>query len=178
MTYTKYDFLCGYDTITNVVLFRWPGWREYPRFVPCVDCIRFTQVNYTSMAPRYAEVDFAEFQITVSRIETGEVSFKRRVGELTVDDRARIVLSQLKIRELAAWLNSIKLVLYRNNGILPGVFNAIPGTTEHQMMVDASLKCQTLANMVIGEFYDQFWLAEDANQLASVVAAAKSRWII
>lgn len=161
----------AYDASTRVVLWRqhyWPGW---PKMKPTTSDILISS--------------FLDFHIPATFDEFNNFSVRYYDNNLSITDEyyteldyERFRLSKRKCRKIYFWLNNLYKKLTNSQGILPGVYNAIPGSYEEQLYIQEEQKIKSLINEIMLEFHDNLWKAETQKEFNDLYIKATRKWII
>jgi len=167
------DFLCAVDRSTQRIVWRWPGWKGYPKMIPADINIVIKNIICEIDVP-ITEENFQKFQVRLD-------SFRKiLIDQTELDDTnlAKLQLQKYKCRQISAWLNKLYMKSSEYEGILPGIYLASPGSYEEQLHKDTAKKVATISQELIYEFHDKMWLAQSAEEFNDILQTARSRWLI
>lgn len=173
---TSFDFLCGTDAETKIIIYRWPNWPYTPVLTSADINVQFFYFRGQSVDD-IKENDFQSYSVIREKVD--EVMMLRlRTFEISEDKKKQLQLSQFKCRQIASWLSKIHLRISGSAGILPGIYGVQPGSVEEKLLIENNKKIKAIAADIIYEFHDQLWLAKTKDEFLDVYNAAIARWII
>lgn len=171
-----FDFLCGIDSATGIIVYRWPNWPGTPKLISTDVNIQFFYFRGNS-EEHIKENDFISFSV-IRKKERGTASLILRTVELLPEKQEQLTLMQLKCRCISAWLNKIHLKISAADGILPGIYGVKPSGADEHLFIENHKKIKAIAAEIIYEFHDRMWLAKTEDEFLDVYNAAIARWVI
>jgi hypothetical protein len=172
---TQFDFLCGIDADTKLVVYRWANWPYTPVLTSADVNIQFFYFSGTA-ADDIKERDFQTFNVVREKI-SDTATLRLRTFEISNEKVTELKFMNFRCRRIAAWLSKINLLIAGSEGILPGIYGVRPDSREEALYIEHNKKIKAIAAEIIYEFHDRLWMAKTENEFLDVYNAAMARWV-
>lgn len=170
------NFLCGIDRATNIIVWRWPNWNQWPKMVS-VD-LDIEIHNFSGLSFDYiTENDYDNFAVRREFID-GRWALTRSDITLTPDQVNDLAFKKAKCRAISVWLNRLYQKISESEGILPGIYNAALGSQEEKLLLQRRDKVRFLVQEQVANYHDKLWLATNQEELQEILNTAQARWNI
>jgi hypothetical protein len=171
---TNFDFLCGVDADTKLIVYRWANWPYTPVLTSADVNIQFFYFSGQT-TDDIKERDFQNFAVLREKISE-TATLRLRTFEISAEKLSQLKFMQFRCRRIAAWLSKIHLLISGSEGILPGIYGVRPGSREEALYIEHNKKIKAIAAEIIYEFHDHMWLAKTEDEFLDVYNAAMARW--